>query len=60
MRVVSQAPELRQVEGVAREKLKDRALSDWLDEERKANRVERYFDSKRYDYVVDKVREYLR
>ena len=60
VRVVSQAPELRQVEGVAREKLKDRALSDWLDEERKANRVERYFDSKRYDYVVDKVREYLR
>jgi len=57
---VVEGPTVRAVEGNARERLKDRAVEDWLEEERKANRVERYFDSKRYDYVVNKVREYLR
>lgn len=57
---VVEGPVLRPVEGKARELLKDRAVDDWLAREREANRVERYFDSKRYDYVVDKVREYLR
>ncbi len=57
---VIDGPEVRAVEGTARDKLKDRALADWLDEERQANTVLRYFDSKRYDYVIDKVREYVR
>lgn len=52
--------EARQVEGKAREKLKDRALTDWLEEERKASRAETYFDSDRYDYVIRKVEEYRR
>jgi parvulin-like peptidyl-prolyl isomerase len=50
----------RTVEGKAREKLKDRALTDWLEEERKANRAETYFDSDRYEYVIRKVEEYRR
>ncbi len=50
--------EVRTVEGKAREQLKDRALQDWLDEERQQNRVEQYFDSDRYAYVIDKVHEY--
>ncbi len=52
--------EVRTVEGKAKEKLKDRALLDWLEEERKQNTVEVYFDSDRYAYVIDKVREYRR
>lgn len=48
----------RRVEGAAREKLKDRALQDWLLEEQKANQVESFFDSERYALVVDKAREY--
>ena len=51
---------VRKVEGTAREKLKDRALQDWLDEEQKQNRVERYFDSDRYEYVLNKLKEYRR
>lgn len=51
---------VRTVEGTAREKLKDRALQDWLDEEQKQNRVERYFDSNRYEYVLNKLKEYRR
>jgi len=50
----------RQVEGKAREKLKDRALTDWLEDERKANGAETYFDSDRYEYVIRKVEEYRR
>jgi parvulin-like peptidyl-prolyl isomerase len=50
--------EARQVEGNNREKLKDRALEDWLDEERQQNVVERYFNSDRYDLAIAKVREY--
>lgn len=52
--------EVRNVEGKAKEKLKDRALLDWLEEERKANTVEVYFDSDRYAYVIDEVRKYRR
>ncbi|MSQ27393.1 MAG: hypothetical protein EXR51_04550 [Dehalococcoidia bacterium] len=57
---VLERQDARQVEGKAREKLKDRALADWLEEERKANRAETYFDSDRYDYVIRKVEEYRR
>jgi parvulin-like peptidyl-prolyl isomerase len=48
----------RIVEGTAKEKLKDRALVDWLSEEQKANQVESFFDSERYAVVVNKAREY--
>ena len=50
----------RKVEGKAREQLKDRALEDWLEEETKENLVESYFDSDRYQFVVNKVGEYRR
>ncbi|MBI2886075.1 MAG: peptidylprolyl isomerase [Chloroflexi bacterium] len=50
----------RRVEGQAREKLKDRALEDWLEEERKQNRIERYFDSDRYEFVLSRLKEYRR
>jgi hypothetical protein len=59
IKVVGHDP-ARRVEGNAREKLKDRALGDWLEEERKNNLVESYFDSDRYEYVISKVREYRR
>ncbi len=48
----------RKVEGEARERLKDRALEDWIDTEKLANLVESYFDSDRYALVVNKAREY--
>ena len=47
----------RKVEGKARELLKARALEAWLDDERRENVVEQYFDSKRYQYVVEKLKE---
>ena len=57
VQVVEKA-EARQIEPEDREKLKDRALEDWLEEERKANTVERYFNSDRYEFAVQKIREY--
>ncbi|MCX6023608.1 MAG: homoserine dehydrogenase [Chloroflexi bacterium] len=50
----------RQVEPKAREKLKERVLEDWLEEERKQNTVERRFDSEKYEIAITKVSEYTR
>lgn len=57
VQVVEKA-QARQIEPAAREKLKERALEDWLEEERKVNTVERYFNSDRYEFAVQKIREY--
>lgn len=57
VQVVEKA-EARQIEPENREKLKERALEDWLEEERKVNTVERYFNSDRYEFAIRKIREY--
>ena len=48
----------RQVEGEARTRLQDRALEEWLAEEQKKATTERYFDSERYEFVLNKLKEY--
>lgn len=55
---VTDRAEARQVDEKAKEKLKDRALEDWLDEQREANLVERFFDSNRYEFAIRKVAEF--
>lgn len=50
--------EARQVEGKARELLRNKAVEDWFQEESKANKVEQYWDSHKYELVVQKLREY--
>ncbi len=57
IKVVDRA-EARRVEGKALELLRDKAVTDWFLEESKANLVERYFDSSKYEMVVRKLREY--
>ncbi len=37
--------------------LKDRVLEDWLLEERRANQVLRYFDSERYEWVIEQLNQ---
>ncbi len=57
IKVVDRA-EARKVEGKALELLRNKAVTDWFLEESKANLVERYFDSTKYEMVVKKLREY--
>lgn len=52
--------QVRKVEGQAREKLKNRVLEEWLEEERKQNNIERYFNSDRYEYVLNRLKQYRR
>ena len=55
---VTERSPARQVEPKAREQLKERALNDWLDEQLDSNVVERFFNSDRYQFVVQKVMEF--
>ena len=59
IRVVERA-EARKVEGKALQLLRDKAVDDWFLEESKANVVERYFDSNKYETAVKKLKEYER
>ncbi|MSQ15249.1 MAG: hypothetical protein EXR50_05245 [Dehalococcoidia bacterium] len=59
IRVVEKA-DARKVEGKALQLLRDKAVDDWFQEESKANVVERYFDSTKYETAVKKLKEYER
>ena len=52
---VLEKAEAREIDEEPRESLKDKALADWLIEERKANDVVRSFDSKKYEWAIEQL-----
>lgn len=57
---VSEKSPAREISPEHMEKLKDNALQNWLVEEEKQNKVERFFNSDRYAWAVDRIQEQLR
>jgi len=54
---VTEKAEAMEVSADNRERLKDRAVESWIDEERKANKIERYFDSEKYAWAIQQIQD---
>ncbi|MDO8532681.1 MAG: peptidylprolyl isomerase [Dehalococcoidia bacterium] len=59
IRVVERA-EARRIDDKRRDVLKTKALEKWLQDERKNNKVERFFNDRRYSWAVDQITKELR
>jgi len=54
---VAEKAEAMEIAADSRERLKDRAVESWVNDEREANKIERYFNSEKYAWALQQIQD---